>query len=115
MPLLDGRGASAGYAAMHVDCDSDAVDDDVWPEFERVAAEARNRVEIRPARPEDGRRVLEALRVTTRSALGTFALHTAITLVDHGWIRLLGAGARTPGAACSASTAMGCDLISPTG
>ena len=73
--------------------------DDVWPEFQRLAAEARNPVEMRPARPADGRRVLEALRVTTRSALGTFALHTEITLIDHGWIRLLGSGG--PDTRCS--------------
>ena len=73
--------------------------DDVWPEFEREAAEGRNHVEIRPARPEDGHRVLETLQVTTRSALGTFALHTEITLVDHGWIRILGAGG--PDTGCS--------------
>jgi hypothetical protein len=73
--------------------------DDVWPEFERLAREARNRVEVRPARADDGRRVLETLRVTTRSALGALALHTEITLVDHGWIRLLGAGG--PDTRCS--------------
>ena len=71
--------------------------DDVWSEFQRAAAAARNLVEIRPARPEDGRRALEALGVTTRSALGAFALHTEITLVDHGWIRLLGAGGANTG------------------
>jgi hypothetical protein len=75
------------------------VVDDVWPEYERVAVEARNHVEIHPASPEDGGRVLEALGVTTRSALGTFALHTTITLVDHGWVRLLGAGG--PNTRCS--------------
>src|SRR3954452_1502336 len=69
--------------------------EDAWPELEREAEMARNRVEIHPARPEDGRRVLEALAVTTRSALGTFALHTAITLVDYGWVRLLGAGGQS--------------------
>jgi hypothetical protein len=73
--------------------------DDVWPEFERSAAAARNHVEVRSARPEDGRFALEALQVTARSALGAFALHTAITLIDHGWIRLLGAGG--PGINCS--------------
>ena len=81
------RGAS-GTAARQ----SSAVDD-VWPEFEVAAREAPNRVDIHPAQVERGRQVLEALRVTTRSALGAFALHTTITLVDHGWLRLLGAGA----------------------
>ena len=66
--------------------------DDVWPIFEREAVEARNHVEIRPARPDDGRDALRALGVTTGSALGAFALHTEITLVDQGWLRLLGAG-----------------------
>jgi hypothetical protein len=75
------------------------VVDDVWPELERVAVEARNHVEIHPARPEDGGRVLGSLGVTTRSALGTFALHTEITFIDHGWVRLLGAG--SPNTRCS--------------
>jgi hypothetical protein len=73
--------------------------DVVWSEFQQAAAAAPNHVEIRPARPADGGRVLEALGVTTRSALGTFALHTEITLIDHGWVRLLGAGG--PDTRCS--------------
>jgi hypothetical protein len=40
----------------------------------------------------EGRRVLEALQVTTRSHLGALALHTGGLLVDHGWLRVLGAG-----------------------
>ena len=66
--------------------------DDVWPEFERSAREARNGVEIRLAQSDRGRQVLDTLRVTSRSPLGAFALHTKVTLIDHGWIRLLGAG-----------------------
>ena len=80
-----------------------------------MAAEARNHVEIRPARPEDGRRVLEALRVTTRSALGAFALHTEITLIDHGWIRLLGAGGAATGCSLLGLERDGLRLTPPTG
>ena len=73
--------------------------DDVWPTFERDAVVAGNGVEVRLARPDDGQRTLAALGVTAGSALGAFALHTEITFVDHGWLRLLGAGG--PATACS--------------
>lgn len=66
--------------------------DDVWPELEAAAREARNNVEIYSAQIDRGRQVLDGLGVTSRSALGAFALHTTVTLVDHGWLRLLGAG-----------------------
>src|SRR5690348_16806462 len=56
-------------------------------------------VEVRLARPDDGHRTLAALGVTTGSALGAFALHTEMTFIAHGWLRLLGAGG--PNTACS--------------
>lgn len=49
-------------------------------------------VKVLPASPEDGRRCLEALQVTTRSPMGAVAFHTGGLLVDHGWLRVLGAG-----------------------
>src|SRR4051794_5183462 len=68
--------------------------EDAWPEFERLARESRNDVRVQPARSEDGRRALETLRVTTQSAVGALALHTEITLIGDGWLRLRGAGGR---------------------
>lgn len=54
-------------------------------------------VAVIPAETDDGCRTLEALQVTTRSPLGAMALHTGGILVDHGWLRVLGAGsARLP-------------------
>lgn len=49
-------------------------------------------VAVLPAEPDDGSRTLEALQVTTRSPLGALAFHTGGILVDHGWLRVLGAG-----------------------
>lgn len=54
-------------------------------------------IELLPAAPDDGCRTLSALQVTTRSPLGALAFHTGGLLVDHGWVRVLGAGsARLP-------------------
>ncbi|MBL8916291.1 MAG: DUF2625 family protein, partial [Archangium sp.] len=47
---------------------------------------------ILPTTNDDGCRALEALEVTTRSPLGALAFHTGGILVDHGWLRILGAG-----------------------
>lgn len=65
---------------------------DAWPEIQKWAAEGRNDVEFIEAQREDGQRALIQLQVTTRSVLGALALHTAVTRVDHGWVRVLGAG-----------------------
>lgn len=42
--------------------------------------------------PGKGEHALEQLQVTTHSTLGAVVLHTEAILVDHGWLRLLGAG-----------------------
>lgn len=47
---------------------------------------------VLPTQPDDGCRALEALDVTTHSTLGALAFHTGGVLVDHGWLRILGAG-----------------------
>jgi hypothetical protein len=54
--------------------------------------QARNRVEVLPAQPDDGARALIGIQVTTRSPMGALAYQTGGLLVDHGWIRILGAG-----------------------
>lgn len=58
---------------------------------ERIAA-APFPVELLPAPEGAGARALEALQISTRSPLGTLAFHTGGLLVDHGWLRVLGAG-----------------------
>lgn len=60
-------------------------------------AEAANTVEELPCDRALGERNLLALQVTTRSPMGAIAHETGGLLVDHGWLRLLGAGcARLP-------------------
>jgi hypothetical protein len=63
-----------------------------WPVVEQMIANAKNRVEVLPAVPDDGARTLVSLQVTTRSPMGAIAYQTGGLLIDHGWIRLLGSG-----------------------
>jgi hypothetical protein len=53
---------------------------------------AKNHVEELKVARADGERALLALQVTSRSPMGALALETGGLLVDHGWIRVLGAG-----------------------
>jgi len=53
---------------------------------------AKNPVEELRVDRADGERALVALQVTSRSPMGAIALETGGLLVDHGWIRVLGAG-----------------------
>lgn len=55
-------------------------------------AAARNVVEVLPCRRAAGEETLLALQVTTRSPMGAIAYETGGILVDHGWLRILGAG-----------------------
>src|SRR5947208_16506614 len=52
---------------------------------------ATNPVEELRVERADGERALVALQVTSRSPMGAIALETGGLLVDHGWIRVLGA------------------------
>lgn len=66
--------------------------DDALSLIREWAVAAPHSVEILPCAPEDGRRTLEALQVTTRSPLGALGYHTGGLLLDRGWLRILGAG-----------------------
>lgn len=68
------------------------VPDDAWEAIHEWMAGAARPVEVLPAEQADGERTLQALQVTTHSALGTVAYRTGGILVDHGWLRILGAG-----------------------
>lgn len=73
---------------------SDLIDtsEPAWPLVRGWVAEATNHVELLPAERHRGEATLTALQVTTRSPLGAIALESGGILVDHGWLRLLGAG-----------------------
>jgi len=70
-------------------------DEPAWPLVESWVAEAANDVRVLPTDRERGEETLHLLQVTTRSPLGAVALETGGLLVDHGWIRILGAGCET--------------------
>jgi hypothetical protein len=66
--------------------------DDALPALREWIAKAPFPVEVLAAPEGAGARALEALQITTRSPLGALAFHTGGLLVDHGWLRILGAG-----------------------
>lgn len=63
-----------------------------WPLVLEWFKDATNEVVVLPAARAQGEAALLALQVTTRSPLGAIALEAGGVLVDHGWLRLLGAG-----------------------
>src|SRR5258708_4689357 len=64
-----------------------------WPYIERLVAEAVVPARILPP-PEGGAglRALFRLQVTAASTLGAMAVSCGAILIDHGWLKLLGAG-----------------------
>jgi hypothetical protein len=68
-------------------------DDPAWPSLAKEAAAAPNGAVVLPAPGEAERQAcLVALQMTTRSTLGALAHETGGVLVDHGYVRMLGAG-----------------------
>jgi hypothetical protein len=67
--------------------------DPCWPFVQKSIAAAKNHVEILP-RPNDFERAeaLRSIQVTTRSPMGALVFESGGLLIDHGWIRVLGAG-----------------------
>jgi hypothetical protein len=63
-----------------------------WPLVQSWIAEARNAVEVVPTSRARGEDALLRLQVTSRSPMGALALETGGLLVDHRWVRVLGAG-----------------------
>jgi hypothetical protein len=66
--------------------------DDAWPQLQEWMAGAARPVEMLPGDRSAGEATLLALQVTTRSMLGTIALHVGGILIDRGWVRILGSG-----------------------
>lgn len=69
------------------------VDDPAWPLVQGWLSAAANPVEVLPP-PEEAARhaALEAIQISVRSPLGAVVHETGGLLVDHGWVRVLGAG-----------------------
>lgn len=67
------------------------VEPDAWPVLDGWLKAADGAHAI-TASPERGAETLIALQVTTRSILGSMAMHAAGISVGHGWLRHLGCG-----------------------
>lgn len=72
-----------------------AADSDAWRDVARQASEAG--AEVAAPTSGDGEATLLAAQITTRSPMGAIAFHSGGFLVDHGWLRVLGASSRRIG------------------
>lgn len=63
-----------------------------WTLLQDWSLRASNSVSLLSVDVDQRSRVLYDLQVTTKSVLGTMAYYTGGVLVDHGWLRFLGAG-----------------------
>src|SRR5689334_3586703 len=69
------------------------VPDPAWPALHERLQAAHCDVTVLPVEGDAGERTLYALQVSAGSTLGALALHTGGVVCDHGWLRMLGAGA----------------------
>lgn len=66
--------------------------DPAWPIVEQWARDAQISIEVLPTDRAAGEAALSAVQVTTRSPMGAICYHAAGMFLDHGWLRILGAG-----------------------
>lgn len=67
-------------------------EDPAWPLVLDWIKEGKNQAEILPASKCAGEKALLELQVTTRSPMGAITFEAGGIFIDHGWIRILGAG-----------------------
>lgn len=70
-----------------------AVADPAWPQIEVLIGRSSSPVLVLPCDLSRRDVALEALQVSTSSYLGALVGECGALLVDHGWLRVLGAGA----------------------
>lgn len=66
--------------------------DPAWPLVQKWMGEASVPVEVLPTDATAGDAAVYATQVTTRSPMGAIAHNAAGIFIDHGWLRVLGAG-----------------------
>jgi hypothetical protein len=66
--------------------------EDAWPTVLGWIQASARPVMVEPVVGTSGEATLFALQVTTRSPLGAIAFRSGGIVVDHGWLRILGAG-----------------------
>ena len=67
-------------------------DDSAWPILLDLIADSPHDVKVVEADEPSRTAALLATQVTTRSMLGAMAWNCGVVAIDHGWIRLVGAG-----------------------
>ena len=89
--LLFSTGAGAQYKMKQAE---DLINnpEQVWPIMQHWIDSAKNKVEVLPCTKENAIRSVYLSQITTGSTLGAIIFHTGGILVDHGWLRILGAG-----------------------
>lgn len=68
------------------------TDDPAWPAVRQWLADAPRPCVVLPVERPRGEATLVALQAPLQTTLGAVARYTGGILVDHGWLRLLGAG-----------------------
>ena len=63
-----------------------------WPYVSEILSDSPFSCEVVSASIEQRERALTGLQVTVRSVLGSLAWNCGLVSIDHGWVRLLGAG-----------------------
>ena len=71
--------------------------DSAWPLLLNLFARSPHDVRVAEASLDARTASLLAVQVTTRSVLGAMAWNCGVVAIDHGWVRLLGAGIGTIG------------------
>jgi Protein of unknown function DUF2625 len=89
---LGGLRRSLPYDLRVRELDELLSDEPAWALVESWIAEAVNDVRVLPTDRGRAEETLRLLQVTTRSPMGSVAFETGGLLIDHGWVRILGAG-----------------------
>ncbi|MDQ0769552.1 hypothetical protein QF031_002301 [Pseudarthrobacter defluvii] len=71
-----------------------SVDSPAWPRLNALLASSSVDFKVVPADETAKGNVLFRLQVTAASTLGAIASNCGALVVDHGWVRILGAGAK---------------------
>lgn len=65
------------------------IDNNLWEELNKMFSDSDKNIKINIAKTNNGQYALEALKITSKSALGSILFNTAGITVDN-WIRVLG-------------------------
>ena len=91
-PTVPSTDPTPSRHAMRTLTELTTTDDPAWPLVQQWIASAPNGVAVLPVDRATAEAALLKLQVTLRSPMGAVAHHSGGLLIDHGWLRILGAG-----------------------